>query len=95
VGLPSPRAKIAIVTVVLIVFTVGLLVYSMLQQAKVSCEVCVAFHGNNKCRSAVGPTRDEAIKTATTNACGYLTSGMANSIACQNTPPLSVACEGD
>ena len=93
--MPSPRANIAIVTVVLIVLTLGLLVYSMLQQAKVSCEVCVAFHGNTKCRSAVGPTRDDAIKTAISNACGYLASGMADSIACENAPLLSVACEGD
>ena len=91
----SPIAKIAIGATVLIAATIGLLVYSMLQQAKVSCEVCVTFRGNTQCRTAIGPTRDEAIKAATSNACGYLASGMADSIACTNTPPRSVACDGD
>ena len=91
----SPIAKIAIGATVLIAATIGLLVYSVLQQAKVSCEVCVTFRGNTQCRTAIGPTRDEAIKTATSNACAYLASGMADSIACANTSPLSVACDGD
>ena len=91
----SPVVKIAIVVTVLVAATVGLLIYAMLQQAKASCEVCIAFHGNTQCRAAVGPTRDEAIRTATDNACGFLASGMANSIACSKTPPVKVVCDGD
>lgn len=89
----SPQAKIGIATVVLLALTVGLLVYSVLQQAQVSCEVCVTFHGRTQCREAMGPDRDQAVKTAIDNACGFLASGMADGISCANTPPDSVTCE--
>lgn len=89
----SPQAKIAVVTVVLVAATVGLLVISALRQAQVSCEACITFHGRTQCRTAAGPDRNEATRTAVDNACGLLTSGMANSISCANTPPDSVTCD--
>jgi hypothetical protein len=89
----SPQAKIAVVTVVLLTLTLGLLALAMLRQAQVTCEVCVTFHGRTQCREAAGPDRGQAVKTATDNACGLLTSGMANSISCANTPPDSVTCD--
>jgi len=91
----GPVAKIAIVVTVVGVVMVALLIYAMLQQAKVSCEVCVAFHGNTDCRTAVGPTREEAIRTATDNACGLLASGMADRISCGQSTPVEVVCDGD
>lgn len=89
----SPQAKIAIVTVVLVAAMAALLVMSALRQAQVSCEACVTFHGRTQCRTAAGPDRDQATQTAVDNACGLLTSGMANSISCANTPPDRVTCD--
>ena len=89
----SPQAKIAIVTAVLVAAMAALLVMSALRQAQVSCEACVTFHGRTQCRTAAGPDRDQATKTAIDNACGLLTSGMANSISCGNTPPDRVTCD--
>ena len=89
----SPHAKIAIVTVAFVALTVGLLVYAMLQQAQISCEVCVTFHGQTLCRTASGPDREAAVRTAVDNACGLLTSGMANSISCSKVTPDSVSCD--
>jgi hypothetical protein len=57
--------------------------------------VCMAYHGQTMCRSASGTTREEAVKTATDNACSYLASGMTESIQCTNTQPASVRCEGE
>ena len=91
----SPVTKIAIVVTALIAATVGLLIVAMLQQAEVSCEVCISFRGRTQCRSALSPTRDETIRTATDNACAFLASGMAESIECSNTPPLEVVCDVD
>ncbi len=88
----SPQAKIAIVTVVLVAATVGLLVLSTLQQARVDCEACITFHGRTQCRTAAGPDRDEATRTAIDNACAFIASGMTDSISCANTPPDSVTC---
>lgn len=87
-----PQTIIGIVTAVLLAATLGILVYTMMQQAQVRCEVCVTYHGRAQCRTAAGPDREEATKTATDNACSFLSSGMTESIQCTNTPPDSVHC---
>ncbi len=91
--MPSPQAKIGIVTAVFVALTLGLLIYSTLQQAQIECEACVTFHGRTQCRTAVGPDREQAVKTAIDNACGLLAAGMADSISCSNTPPDRVTCD--
>lgn len=87
-----PRTTIGIVAGMLLALTLGVLIYTMLQQARVSCDVCVTFHGKTQCRSAAGPDHATAARTALDNACGFLASGMADSISCSNTPPDSVSC---
>ena len=89
----SPQVKIGIVIAILVVVGLGLLVSAMLQQAKITCEVCITFHGRTRCRTAVGPDRQQAVRTAVDNACGLLASGMADSISCANTPPDIVTCD--
>ena len=89
----SPQAKIAIVTVALVALTVAVLIHAVLRQAQITCEACVTFHGRTQCRTAIGPDRDQAVKTAIDNACGFLASGMADSISCSNTPPDGVTCD--
>jgi len=87
--------KIGIGVAVVGAMMIGLLIFAMLQQAKVSCEVCISFRGNVDCRTAVGPTRKDAVGTATDNACGLLAGGMADTIECSKTTPLSEVCDGD
>lgn len=53
-------------------------------------EVCMEFRGRQACRAASAATPEMARRTATDNACALLASGMSDSIACTNTPPLSV-----
>jgi len=53
-------------------------------------EACIEFEGRESCRTASASTRQQAERTAIDNACAQLTSGMTNSIACQNTPPKSL-----
>jgi hypothetical protein len=71
----------------------GLIVFSTLSLGGQACEVCMEYQGMSRCRTAHGSTREEAIKTATENACAFLSSGVTDSIACNNTPPKSVRCE--
>jgi hypothetical protein len=77
-----------------VVVTVGLIVMYIRQAMAVTCEVCITFHGRTVCRSASGPVRAEAVRTATDNACAFLAAGMTDSIRCSNTPPTRVTCEG-
>jgi hypothetical protein len=48
------------------------------------------FEGRNNCRTALGNTKEVALRTAIDNACALIASGMTQTIACSNTPPKSV-----
>jgi len=67
-------------------------VWSSFQVSAVECEVCVRFEGRETCRAASAATRDEALRSATDNACALLTSGMTNSIRCQQAEPSKTEC---
>jgi len=69
---------------------VAILTYSMLGLRRQRVEVCITFNGRTQCRQAAGATHDEAVKTATSTACAMIASGMAESIACENTQPSSI-----
>jgi len=84
----SRSAKIGI-TVAVALF-VAVMIYSTLDLGRVTVEVCTEFNGRANCGAAAAPTEEEAVRTATDNACAVLSSGMTESIACSNTPPTSV-----
>lgn len=69
------------------------LVYATLNQAAVSCLVCVEFGGRSECRTGSAETRDEAVRGAVTAACALLSSGVTQGMQCDRTPPRSVRCE--
>jgi len=82
----------AVIVAALVAGTLGLIVYSASKSFSELCEVCVTFEGRSKCRQAYGQTREEAVRTATENACSFLASGMTESIRCSNTSPERVSC---
>jgi hypothetical protein len=65
-------------------------VYSSMSLAGHRVEVCMTFNGRTNCRTASGASEEFARRTATTNACADIASGVTDSIACENTPPNSV-----
>ena len=66
------------------------LVISSFSQKAAKCEVCMEFNGGTDCRTASADTRENALRTAVTNACAQLASGVTQSMQCENTPPRSV-----
>jgi hypothetical protein len=50
------------------------------------------FKGQKACRTARGPSADEATVTARDNACARIAFGREDSILCGNTPPASLRC---
>jgi hypothetical protein len=50
----------------------------------------MAFHGARDCRTASADAREHALRTAITNACAQLASGVTESAQCEGTPPESV-----
>jgi hypothetical protein len=92
----SPIAWTAIIGAFFAAATGALIVVSALSAFEHDCEVCMMFRGASQCRSAAGGTREEAVRTATDNACAVLGArGMTLSIECSNTPPASVTCKDE
>ncbi|MCC6343890.1 MAG: hypothetical protein IT166_16925 [Bryobacterales bacterium] len=72
-----------------VILFIGLVVYSTLGMRKHRVEVCMEFNGQTSCRTAAGETVDRARRAAIDNACATIASGVGDSIACQNKPPVS------
>ena len=68
------------------------LLWSTLSAQRVDCEACIDFGGRRNCAKASGTSEEEALRTAVSTACGPVTMGMNESIACQNRPPVTRAC---
>ena len=68
------------------------LTWSTLSAQKVTCQICVQFNGSRNCASASHETEAEAVRSAQTTACGPLSSGMNDIIACEARPPVSQTC---
>jgi hypothetical protein len=82
-----------ILAVVGIGLFLAFIIYSMMGVAQVSCQVCITFRGRTSCSSARGANANEAQRTATDVACSSIAAGMADSIACGNTPPVRLMCQ--
>lgn len=78
--------------ILFVLIVAGFVVYSTMSvgQNRIRCEVCITFRGTQACRTAAASTREEALRTATENACAQVSSGVTDSNQCHNTPPDSV-----
>lgn len=82
-----------VVAAFLIVGLAALLLWSTLAAQRAQCHACVDFAGQHNCASASASTEAEATKSAVSTACGVLARGMDQSIACDNTKPVSLECK--
>jgi hypothetical protein len=82
--------KAGLIGVLLLVIFMAAVVYGTLGLRKYRVEVCMTFQGQMNCRVAAAATKEQALRTATDNACALLASGMTASIQCSSTPPTSV-----
>lgn len=81
-----------LLTVAVILMFVAFLAYSTLSAQKVTCDVCVEFNGRTNCAPASAKDEIEATRTAQNTACGPISSGMNETIACGNRQPVSRTC---
>jgi hypothetical protein len=82
--------KTVAIGIVFVLAVVAFLIYSSLHIAKYRVEVCIAFHGGNQCRTASADTQDHALRSAQSNACALLVSGVTETMQCERTTPVSV-----
>ena len=83
-------SKPVIAGIVFVLGVLAVLLYSTMNLAKFKVEVCVTFNGRSDCRIASADTEEHALRTATSNACGLLASGVTDSLACEHTVPTTV-----
>jgi hypothetical protein len=69
---------------------IALIAYSTMGLATHRVEVCMEFNGRTSCRIASGSTEAFALRTATSNACAGIASGVTDSIACEQKAPTKV-----
>jgi hypothetical protein len=82
--------KTVAIGVAFVVAVIAFLVYSSMNIAKYRVEVCVAFHGANQCRTASADTKDHALRSAQSNACALMVSGVTDTMQCEQQTPTSV-----
>lgn len=83
-------SKTVTIGIVFVVVVLGFLIYSSMHIAKYRVEVCVAYHGANQCRTASADTQDHALRSAQSNACALIASGVTETMQCERETPSSV-----
>jgi hypothetical protein len=83
-------SKTVVIGVAFVMAVVAYLAYSSMHIAKYRVEVCVAFHGGNQCRTASADTEEHALRSAQSNACALLVSGVTETMQCEHQEPVSV-----
>jgi hypothetical protein len=82
--------KAALIGIVFLLVVVGAVVYSTMTLGAHRVEVCMAFNGLTSCRIVSGAKEEETLRTAKSNACATIASGVTDSMACDRTAPISV-----
>jgi len=90
----SPRRawRQAVAALAVLTPIVAFVVYSSLRVGVVECTVCMRYDGREMCRAASAARREEALRSASDNACALLTSGMTNTMRCQQAEPAKTEC---
>jgi hypothetical protein len=76
--------------IVFCALVVGYVVVSSVAGERFHCQVCMVFKDRRDCRTASAKTRENALRTAISNACAQLSGGVTETNQCENTPPESV-----
>jgi hypothetical protein len=78
--------------VIIAVAVLGLvyMFYSSTSNVRYRVEVCVAFQGRTSCRTARADTEEHALRSAQSNACGLIASGVTDTMQCEHSAPTSV-----
>lgn len=76
--------------IVLAIVVLAALVYTSFGNRHFRCEVCISYEGRKACRKAAAATKEQALRSATDNACALVASGVTASMICTSSPPISV-----
>jgi hypothetical protein len=81
-----------LLTLLVVLLFGAFLLWSTLASQHVECTVTVAFQGIQGSGTASAASQADALREAQTAACGPLTQGMNDRIACSRVPPVTSRC---
>ena len=76
-----------------VIFIAGLfaaMILSTSSTPKFHVEVCMAFQGRTSCRTARADNQEHALRSAESNACALIASGVTDTMQCEHAGPTSV-----
>ncbi len=83
--------KLALTVVIVVgVLLLGYMFYSSTSNVRYRVEVCVAFQGRTSCRTARADNQEHALRSAQSNACALIASGVTDTMQCEHAGPTSV-----
>ncbi len=82
--------KPVLVGILIVAAILGIIIYSSLDLASNRVEVCMDWKGRTNCKTASGSSEEFAVRTATTNACAEMVSGVTDTMACERAEPVSI-----
>lgn len=90
---PKPRRHTStIAALVVLLPVVAFVLYASMDVAEFECDVCMAFDGQEVCRTVTGKTEQEGVRTGVNNACAQLAAGMTNTMRCERGEPTRARC---
>jgi hypothetical protein len=81
-----------LLTLLVVLVFAAFLLWSTLTSQHAECTVTVEYAGTRGSGTASAASEADAIREAQTAACGPLTEGMNDRIACSRVPPVSRRC---
>ena len=82
-----------LITLVLLAALGVFLWYSTLASQNHECYVEIDFRGRTNSATASAASEEEAVRNAVSTACGPVTAGMDETIACGNVVPVKKVCK--
>jgi hypothetical protein len=82
--------KVVLIVVLAVIGLAALFFFSITSNVRYRVEVCVAFNGRTSCRTARADTQDHALRSAQSNACALIASGVTETMQCERSTPTSV-----
>ena len=82
--------KTVLIGIAFVLGAIAFIVYSSLSVAQYRVEVCMSFGGQTSCRTASADSEEHALRSATSNACALIASGVTDTMACERANPTSV-----
>jgi hypothetical protein len=82
--------KPVLLGILFVLAVLAVIIFSTMNLARYRVEVCMSYHGQTDCRTASADSEEHALRTAASNACALIASGMTDSMACEHQTPAKV-----